>query len=112
MFRRLLPFLTLLLLAGRAVALDDPMRPPDYGAATTAAAAGTASAVPLVLNGTLIGRERRSAVINGRRVSVGDYIDGARVIEIQPAQVRLQRQGSQLTLSLLPVAVKTPVSAK
>lgn len=109
MFRNLLLSLALLLLAGRAVALDDPMRPPSHNAAATAPAAG---ATPFVLSSTLIGRERRSAVINGRRVGVGDHIDGARIIEIQPAQVLLQRQGRQLTLSLLPVAVKKPVSAE
>lgn len=107
--RTLLPFLLLFLVAGSAAALDDPMRPPG----SAGFAAGTASGGPqFVLSSTLIARERRSAVINGRRVGVGDNISGARVIEIQPSQVRLQHQGRQLTLSLLPVAVKKPVSAE
>ncbi|MEW6647558.1 MAG: Type II secretory pathway component [Pseudomonadota bacterium] len=109
MSRTLLLFLSLLLLAGSAVALDDPMRPPG----SAAFAAGAASGAPqFVLSSTLIARERRSAVINGRSVGVGDHVNGARVIEIQPSQVRLQHQGRQLTLSLLPVAVKKPVSAE
>jgi len=105
---RIVSILALVLLAQNAAALDDPMRPPG-GAAVT----GTAPAAPrFELSSTLIARDRRSAVINGRRVGVGDSVDGARVIEILPAQVRLQHQGRQLTLQLLPVAVKQPVSAE
>ncbi|WP_127474647.1 hypothetical protein [Sulfurivermis fontis] len=85
------------------------MRPPGRAAVSTAMASGAAQ---FVLSSTLIARERRSAVINGRSVGVGDHVNGARVIEIQPSQVRLQHQGRQLTLSLLPVAVKKPVSAE
>jgi hypothetical protein len=87
-----------------AAALEDPMRPPG-NAATAKSSAGVTR---FVLSSTLIARERRSAVINGRSVGVGELVDGARVIEILPAQVRLQHQGRQLTLQLLPVAVKKP----
>lgn len=108
MFRRALVTLLLLMLMSAAAALEDPMRPPG-----SAAVAGSSTAVArFVLSSTLIARDRRSAVINGRSVGVGDSINGARVIEIQPAQVRLQHQGRQITLSLLPVAVKKPVSAE
>ncbi|GAB4303394.1 MAG: hypothetical protein Kow0096_25430 [Thiohalomonadaceae bacterium] len=109
MSRTLLPFLLSFLVAGAAAALDDPMRPPGSAAFSAGAASGASQ---FVLSSTLIARERRSAVINGRSVGVGDHVDGARVIEIQPSQVRLQHQGRRLTLSLLPVAVKKPVSAE
>lgn len=91
-----------------AAALEDPMRPPGNAATPSS----SRSVTRFVLSSTLIARERRSAVINGRSVGVGETVDGARVIEILPAQVRLQHQGRQLTLQLLPVAVKKPVSAE
>lgn len=109
MFRYLIAPVLLLGLSLPAAALDDPMRPPPGAAATSAA---PATATQFVLSSTLIARERRSAVINGRNVGVGDSVDGARVVEIQPTQVRLQHQGRQLTLQLLPVAIKKPVSAE
>lgn len=108
-FRYLIAPVLLLGLSLQAMALEDPMRPPHSAAVTGAA---PRAATQFVLSSTLIARERRSAVINGRSVSVGDSVDGARVIEIQPTQVRLQHQGRQLTLQLLPVAVKKPVSAE
>jgi hypothetical protein len=101
--------LLLTLLMGSAQALDDPMRPPGGAAVGSGKAAAGAT---FVLSSTLIARERRSAVINGRNLGIGDRINGARVVEIQPSQVRLQLQGRQITLSLLPVAVKKPVSAE
>jgi hypothetical protein len=101
--------LLLALLMGNAQALDDPMRPPGGAAVSSGKAA---SGTRFVLSSTLIARERRSAVINGRNVGIGDHVNGARIVEIQPTQVRLQHQGRQITLSLLPVAVKKPVSAE
>lgn len=109
MFRYLIASVLLLGMSQSAAALDDPMRPPASAAVTGSA---PAAATQFVLSSTLIARERRSAVINGRNVGVGDSVDGARVVEIQPTQVRLQHQGRQLTLQLLPVAIKKPVSAE
>lgn len=108
MYRYLLaPLLLLWLSAPGAATLEDPMRPPRG-----AMVSDDKPATPFVLSSTRIAHEHRSAVINSRNVSVGDSIDGARVLEIQPALVRLQHQGRQLTLQLLPVTVKTPVSAE
>jgi len=103
----LAPLLLLCLSAPGAAALEDPMRPPRG-----ATVSDDKPTIPFVLSSTLIARERRSAVINSRNVGVGDSVDGARVLEIQPAQVRLQHQGRQLTLQLLPVTVKNSVSAE
>ncbi len=108
MYRWLITALLLGMMAQGVMALEDPMRPPGGTASTGSPAADTR----FVLSSTLIARERRSAIINGRHVSVGDTISGARVVEILPAQVRLHHQGRQLTLQLLPVAVKKPVPAE
>lgn len=109
MFRYLPPLLLLMgLCLQSAAALEDPMRPPGNAALVSLPPAASR----FVLSSTLIARERRSAVINGRNVGVGEEVDGARVVEIQPTQVRLQHQGHQLTLQLLPVDVKKTVSAE
>ena len=56
----------------------------------------------LVLQGTTVYASRRIAVINGQRLAVGDRIQGATVVEVQPFQVRLQRAGRDITLRLTP----------
>ena len=109
MFRRILTSTALCLLAllcQPAMALDDPMRPPGNIGSVRA---GTGSGPAYTLSSTLIARDRRTAVINGRRVGLDEVIGGARVIEILPTQVRLLHQGKTLTLSLLPITIKKPV---
>jgi MSHA biogenesis protein MshK len=54
------------------------------------------------LHSTLVGLERRGAVINGQRVQVGDRIDGARVVRIEPGEVLLDTPEQRITLRLLP----------
>ena len=56
----------------------------------------------LVLQGTSVSASRRIAVINGQRLAVGDHVQGATVVEVQPFQVRLQRAGRDITLRLTP----------
>ena len=60
----------------------------------------------LVLQGTTVSASRRIAVINGQRLAVGDRVQGATVVEVQPFQVRLQRAGRDITLRLTPPLVK------
>ncbi len=101
----------LLLLAPLAAgALDDPMRPPS--AAPTGARRAAPQEAEFVLSSTYIARDRRAAVINGKRVRVGDRVGDAEVIDILPTQVRLQQRGSELVLRLLPVSVKTPAKTE
>jgi MSHA biogenesis protein MshK len=54
------------------------------------------------LHSTLVGPERRGAVINGQRVQVGDRIDGARVARIEAGEVLLDTPERRITLRLLP----------
>ncbi len=97
--------LLLLLATGTCIALEDPMQPPGSSAMHSSAAAGGAG---FVLSSTLIAHDRKAAVINGKRLVIGDSIGGARVVEILPTRVHLIYQGRPLTVNLLPVAVKTP----
>ena len=60
----------------------------------------------LVLQGTTIAANRRIAVINGQRLAVGDLVQGATVVEVQPFQVRLQRAGRDIFLRLTPPLAK------
>ncbi len=81
-----------------ALAAGDPTRPPGLRAP---AGGGAPAARPRwQLNATLISPERRSAMINGRTVVVGDRINGARVLAIQPAMVRLRGKRGEFNIYL------------
>ena len=54
------------------------------------------------LHSTLIGPERRSAIINGQSVAVGDRIAGARVARIDADEVHLDTPERRVVLRLLP----------
>lgn len=81
--------------------LPDPTRP---------SGAADSGAVPtqqgFVLQGTTVSARQRVAVINGQRLTVGERINGATVVAIQPFQVTLQRAGRDITLRLLPPLAK------
>ena len=97
----------LLLATGSAWALDDPMRPPEpprSGAAERRAA--------LRLTSVVFGRERRVAVINGERVTIGSRVGGAKVVAISPSQVTLQRGEKRFTLSLPDLPIKQVSKAR
>ncbi|MGM0593666.1 MAG: hypothetical protein ACQETD_03930 [Pseudomonadota bacterium] len=111
-WRRLIVLLSLLaplLATAETQPLADPMRPPQPTPATNAAKAKAPQHYHL--SSILIAAERRSAIINGRRVAVGEVVDGARVLGIQGKQVTLSIAGRHKTLSLLPLSIKKPVEA-
>ncbi len=93
--------------AAPALALKDPTRPPGAQPAKAHKAAAR-KALRWTLGSTLVSPRRRTAVINGRLVGVGETINGARVVEILPSQVRLRREGRDITLVLLKQDVKRP----
>ena len=76
-------------------AVPDPTRPEGAGAAAPAETTGR-----LELRAVLIGSLRRVAVINGRAVGVGDRVDGAEVLAIEPGQVRIRAADGERELSL------------
>jgi hypothetical protein len=100
----------LLLIPLAAGALDDPMRPPMTSAASPRRAVAVETG--LVLSATTIARDRRVAIINGMRVSEGEHIGAAQVVEILPTLVRLKQGEKEVVLRLVPVSVKTPTNNK
>jgi hypothetical protein len=99
-------------MADSAAPLSDPTRPNGWrenGRVEAAVTESTANA--LVLQGTFSVAGRRSAMIGGRRVSVGDQVDGAEVVEIDNNKVILQMAGETTEFySSLP-AVKSPTQS-
>ncbi len=86
-----------------AESLPDPTRPDVGGAQATVSAVRYEP----VLQSTLVSPQRRSAVISGQRVKIGDIFEGATVMDITPHEVRLSRGGHETTLlRLQPKLVK------
>lgn len=95
-----------LLVAVSAVSAEvqDPMRPPR-----THTASPTAPASVWELHSTMVSPEQRSAVINGRAVAVGDWIQGAQVVAIEPAWVRLRGDKGSFVVRLKTYRIKKQV---
>jgi len=83
-----------------AASLPDPTRPPQRFVAPTAA--GPVAEDSWRLGSILIAPQRRVAVINGRSLSVGNQVSGAKVLAIEPGRVRLRRGSKEFVLELLP----------
>lgn len=95
-------FILLLLLPLSSFAeLADPLRPPGARASSPSrTASGQATAPEWVLQSTLTDASRRSAVINQRSVQVGDRVDGAQVLAIEPGRVELASPSRRFTITL------------
>lgn len=102
---RTLLWLVMVVPPSLAAQVPDPMRPPST---MQAPAIATTPFAPLVLNSTLIARERRVATINGRRYALGDAVGERRLIAIEPTAVVLEDDGQRLRLELLPSTVRKP----
>jgi len=104
----LLGFGCLLHMLAAAQALPDPTRPPSGARVTTegpSAAAAVSEPAP-ILESVLIGRDRRIAVISGRRLFVGDRVGDARIVRITETEVVLRSGEGQTTLKLFPLVEK------
>jgi hypothetical protein len=91
----------LMLAASLAVGQDDPTRPPspsELARFTTDAAAGADESFRL--QSVLVGPERRVAIVNDRRVGVGDTVDGARVTVIEPGGIVLETADRTIELKV------------
>jgi hypothetical protein len=104
------PLFLALLLAGaaQAQALVDPMRPATggYGEAEVVAAR---TAGPM-LEQVVLGGGRNFAVINGRRVAVGEKFGDSTVVRIEPDQVTLRGDTTQV-LRMFPHADRKSAGA-
>ena len=92
----------------QAEVLDDPMRPPGY------APAGVNKKLSLKkgwhLSAIRIDARRRFAIINGRTLAPGAWVNKAQLVEILPQEVRLKGPRGLFSVRLLKRSVrKTPV---
>lgn len=83
--------------AGAAAEMVDPTRP---------GGAPVASAPARGLQSTIVSAERKLAVIDGKRVGIGDKVGNASVVEIGPYHVVLKRGMERSTLRLQPYTIK------
>jgi MSHA biogenesis protein MshK len=84
--------------------LPDPTRPPSELAVAPAAAA--AAAAGPVLQSVLISSERKSAIISGKTVGIGDRYGDAQVVGIGEGEVVLKSGNKLHTLRLFPEVQK------
>jgi|GEM_PF-2347722 len=104
-----IPAVLCLIAGGRAATLPDPTRPADYLARIEAPANQDKAAVNFELTGIRIDAEDRTAIVNGHLIRVGDTVEGAKLLEIDPASVTLQYEHRRLTLRLFERVSKTAV---
>jgi hypothetical protein len=89
-----------------AQVLNDPMRPPGQREAGGAAPVESRYR----LDSIIIAPDRRRAIINGRQLSLGDWIGHARLVDIRATEVTLWIAGQSHVLTLLPLSIKKPSS--
>jgi len=86
--------------------LTDPMQPLVAPAATASTESGDTPPTVWQLQGIRIDQRRRSALINGQSVAVGEEVDGAKVLKIENDSVVIQSGEKPSTLRLLKHDVK------
>lgn len=74
--------------------MRDPTRP------YTARELTAATAPRFVVNAIIISSERRVAIVNGRRVGVGDRVGNATVIAIEKERMILELNGKRISAGL------------
>ena len=87
-------------LADDAELLRDPTRP--WSARSVAAAATGNTTSSFRVTAIFTSEKRRIAIVNGQRVSEGDLVDGATVVEILVDALRLNFQGKAITSRVMP----------
>ena len=90
-----------------AATLDDPTRPPGYRLVLPHGKQAKASS--WYVNAIRISANQRMAIINGRRVKVGDTVNGAVVVEILPTKVRLRHNKKDVSIKLIAGNIKKQI---
>jgi hypothetical protein len=101
-------FVLMFAIQSKAQSIPDPTRPYGYGQAPMIV---EESELPKELaswklNGIRIAGEDRQAILNGKVVHVGDEVDKAKVLEINPGNVLLEYDNQRILVRLLDVDVK------
>ena len=86
--------------------MRDPTRPPSVAAAKPVKKGARGG---MVLQTVVISPERRTAVISGRVLSVGDTVSGFRLTEIREGEVVMKGSRGSRTLSLYPSVSKVDI---
>ncbi len=86
----------------------DPTRPPE-GAMAAAAGPRDANAGRLVLQSVLVAPDRQIAVVSGVPLSIGDEVQGHRLLRVTDTAAVLQGPAGRITLKLYPDAERRPV---
>ncbi len=82
--------------------LRDPTRPPPGAFAVSKAGGKPVARKTMTLQTVLISPQRRTVVISGRVMSIGDTMDGYRLVEIREAEVVMKGSKGTRTLRLYP----------
>lgn len=86
--------------------LRDPTRPPPGAFAVSKAGGKPDARKSMMLQTVLISPQRRTVVISGRVMSIGDTMDGYRLVEIREAEVVMKGSKGTRTLRLYPAVSK------
>lgn len=101
--RRAVSFILLALLACGATssvwAYSDPTRPPGFGEQRSKKTA-------FKLNSILVSEGRKVAIINGKAVSEGERVSGAKVLSISKTVVKINQRGKILELKPKRVSIR------
>ncbi|HKQ30046.1 MAG TPA: MSHA biogenesis protein MshK [Burkholderiales bacterium] len=97
--------LVLATIAGSAAAnsYTDPTRPPmEAASASRGGTVAPSEPIGPVLQSTMVSPYRKSAVISGKKVKIGDSYEGSVIVDIAPYEVRMTRGGREISLRLAP----------
>lgn len=92
------------MLADAQETLRDPTRP--YSARSVASTTGGGVRSSFRVTAIFTSDMRRIAIVNGQRVSEGDQVDGATVVEILTDSCRLDLLGKTITAHVLPIGFR------
>jgi len=84
--------------------LPDPTRPTSAKAPLSTTKSNVSRS--WVLTSTLISNDRRTATINGKLVSIGQHVNSAKVVSIQPNEVWLIYKQKRFRIKLLARNIK------
>lgn len=87
---------------GLVLALDDPTRPPGHSSSRGGGLQGPVWNISEIR----IASKHKTAVINGRTVAIGHRVNGATVIDIEPSIVKFRKAGKEFSVRLFANSVK------
>lgn len=102
----LVALLALPALATAADEVRDPMQPTWLRGGNSPAQSVQSPRQRFSVDTIVVSPERRVAIINGRSVGVGEWINGAKVLKIDPDAVTLELDGARFTIALAITDIK------